>query len=217
MARTEITKSAAKKKPKPRKKVTRPRGETRGRILACAVHCFEKNGVSHTTITEIAHAAGVPHTLVLYHFPTLDILYLEAVRSILDEMVAVSVAAIENKAGEPMEALDAYLRAPFLWAQKNHAKFALWIYFYSMAAVSKRFRELNDTIRAGGRARISALLFEAIARGRLSHDAADIPRLSYLVQCLITGVIVQTASESGYDYVAAADTISDGVAALLGY
>ena len=61
------------------------RGEARGRLLEAAIQSFASHGFDAVGPRHIAEAAGVNHSLVTYHFGSMDELWKEAVASLFEK------------------------------------------------------------------------------------------------------------------------------------
>lgn len=61
------------------------RGEARGRLLDAAIQSFASHGFDAVGPRHIAEAAGVNHSLVTYHFGSMDELWKETVASLFDQ------------------------------------------------------------------------------------------------------------------------------------
>ena len=76
--------------------------QTRARILDAAVHEFSENGLAGARTEQIAEAAGVNKALLYYYFEGKDALYAAALEDVAHQVVASSVAGMNDKcsAGE---------------------------------------------------------------------------------------------------------------------
>lgn len=185
---------------------------TRTRILETAMKCFAEHGVAETTVSLIAKTAKIPHTLVLYHYPSMESIYYDAVLALLDELKEASVSAISKVASNPKKTLEAYVRAPFEWAEKDPDKLALWLFFYSLSVNNKRFRDLNDAIRKQGQERIRTILYEGISKKVFSQKLAEsIDDAAFFIQSVITGMTIQAGTESDIPFSAVARQAQESI------
>jgi TetR/AcrR family transcriptional regulator len=76
--------------------------QTRTRILDAAIGQFSENGLAGARTEEIAAAAGVNKALLYYYFRGKDALYLEALETVAERVVASSLAVLSGRcsAGE---------------------------------------------------------------------------------------------------------------------
>ena len=77
------------------------RGEARSRLLAAAVQSFATLGFEAVGPRHVAEIAGVNHSLVTYHFGSMDELWKEAVSSLFDQFRDKLTARFEG-----LDALD---------------------------------------------------------------------------------------------------------------
>ena len=191
---------------RPTKHVQKRTQNTRAKIIKAALQCLSRQGVVESTITRIAKIAKVHHTVVLYHFPTLESLYLEVIQVLLESLRSATLQAVEPHAKAPRKALEAYILAPFEWAQKNREYFSLWMFFYFLAShPGSVFRENNNQIRKQGRERIATFLYQGIAsKSFKSLSVANVSELSFQIQSIITGITIQAGTESDPDFTEAA-------------
>ena len=92
--------------------VTR-RGETRGRILASATNLFGTRGLDAVSLDLIASEVGVAKQTVLYWFPSKDDLVQEVLSAVAAELAVVVEAAIRAASSEPLDRLEAVVKAVF--------------------------------------------------------------------------------------------------------
>jgi TetR/AcrR family transcriptional regulator, acrAB operon repressor len=81
--------------------------ETRHRILDAAEHVFQERGVSHTSLAEIATAAGVTRGAIYWHFENKADLFDAMIQRVFDPLEA-KMSELQANAGEnPVDALRA--------------------------------------------------------------------------------------------------------------
>jgi TetR/AcrR family acrAB operon transcriptional repressor len=81
--------------------------ETRHRILDAAEHVFQERGVSHTSLAEIAAAAGVTRGAIYWHFENKAALFDAMIQRVFDPLEA-KLAELQSQPGEnPVDALRA--------------------------------------------------------------------------------------------------------------
>lgn len=84
----------------------------RAEILAATVDLIYESGISGVTHRNVAKRAGVSPSAPSYFFPSIDDLFVEAFRTIMNNMIASLVALSERIERENMsreEAVDAYI------------------------------------------------------------------------------------------------------------
>ncbi len=98
---------------------------TRQRILDAAIDQFGVRGVEAVSLDEIARAVGVRKQTVLYWFPSKDVLVDSVLESVAAELVVVIDAAVRSADDDPLERIDAVVRAVFRPAVRRPALLGL--------------------------------------------------------------------------------------------
>ena len=85
--------------------------DARARLLDAAVHLFAEQGVSGTTVSEIAERAGVTSAMVHYYFKTKDQL-LDAVveEKLIGQFIAFVSGGLEEGADDPFSLTEGWVR-----------------------------------------------------------------------------------------------------------
>lgn len=159
---------------------------TRERILDSALDLFGLRGVDATSLDDVAAAVGVRKQTVLYWFPSKDALVDGVLESVAAQLLSVIERAIATAPDEPLERIDAVVRAVFRPAVRRPALLGL------VREVSRLPRE-----RADGLARHLAPIIERgvqylsaeMDAGRLRRGD---PRLiASLVYATVTGIATE--------------------------
>lgn len=98
---------------------------TRQRILDAAVDQFGARGVDAVSLDEIARDVGVRKQTVLYWFPSKDALVDAVLEAVAAELVVVIDAAVRSAPDDPLERIDAVVRAAFRPAVRRPALLGL--------------------------------------------------------------------------------------------
>lgn len=98
---------------------------TRQRILDAALDQFGVRGVEAVSLDEIARAVGVRKQTVLYWFPSKDALVDAVLETVAAELVVVIDAAVRSATDDPLERIDAVVRAVFRPAVRRPALLGL--------------------------------------------------------------------------------------------
>jgi AcrR family transcriptional regulator len=98
---------------------------TRQRILDAAVDLFGLRGVEAVSLDEIARAVGVRKQTVLYWFPSKDELVDAVLESVATELVVEIDAAVRAAPDDPLDRIDAVVRAVFRPAVRRPAVLGL--------------------------------------------------------------------------------------------
>ena len=102
-----------------------PDRPTRQRILDAATDQFGLRGVDAVSLDEIARLVGVRKQTVLYWFPSKDALVDAVLESVAAELVVVIDAAVRSAEDDPLERVDAVVRAVFRPAVRRPALLGL--------------------------------------------------------------------------------------------
>ncbi|MFW2332847.1 TetR/AcrR family transcriptional regulator [Ilumatobacter sp.] len=98
---------------------------TRQRILDAAIDQFGIRGVDAVSLDEIAREVGVRKQTVLYWFPSKDALIDAVLETVAAELVVVIDAAVRSATDDPLERIDAVVRAAFRPAVRRPALLGL--------------------------------------------------------------------------------------------
>ncbi|MEL6891854.1 MAG: TetR/AcrR family transcriptional regulator [Actinomycetota bacterium] len=98
---------------------------TRDRILDVAVDLFGGRGVDAVSLDEIAREVGVRKQTVLYWFESKDVLVDAVLDAVAAELFVVIDAAVRSAPDDPLERIDAVVRAVFRPAVRRPALLGL--------------------------------------------------------------------------------------------
>ena len=98
---------------------------TRQRILDAAIDQFGARGVDAVSLDEIARLVGVRKQTVLYWFPSKDELIDAVLESVAAALVVVIDAAVRSAPDDPLERIDAVVKAVFRPAVRRPALLGL--------------------------------------------------------------------------------------------
>jgi AcrR family transcriptional regulator len=98
---------------------------TRQRILDTAIDQFGARGVDAVSLDEIARHVGIRKQTVLYWFPSKDALVDAVLESVAAELVVVIDAAVRSAPDDPLDRIDAVVRAVFRPAVRRPALLGL--------------------------------------------------------------------------------------------
>jgi AcrR family transcriptional regulator len=191
--------------------------DRRERILRAATRLFEKQGMGHTRMSEIAKAAKVENALLRYHFPTLDAIYVEVFEQVIAERLEFIQARMKDAGDDPLALLKAYVTGYAHWVQERPMNGATSIYYYYLAMVREEYLKLHDERREIARQRISNLIYRALEAGRIpAPRGADVADLAYQVQAVVLGGAVAALTEGKIEAEVSARRAWRSVAAILG-
>jgi len=98
---------------------------TRQRTLDAALDLFGARGVDAVSLDEIARAVGVRKQTVLYWFPSKDDLVDAVLETVAAELAVVIDAAVRSAPDDPLDRIDAVVRAVFRPAVRRPALLGL--------------------------------------------------------------------------------------------
>jgi AcrR family transcriptional regulator len=101
------------------------RTSTRARILTAATDLFGLRGVDAVSLDQIASEVGVAKQTLLYWFPSKDELLQAVLEQAAGDLVLVVDAALRSASDDPLERLDAVVRAVFRPAVRRPALLGL--------------------------------------------------------------------------------------------
>jgi AcrR family transcriptional regulator len=159
---------------------------TRDRILGTSLDLFGTRGVDAVSLDEIARVVGVRKQTVLYWFESKDVLVGEVLGVAATELVVVIDAALRAAPDDPLDRIDAVVRAVFRPAVRRPALLGL------IREVSRVDAEQATRLRA----RLQPLVDRAVgylaaemAAGRLRQgDPGLIAALGYAT---LTGIATE--------------------------
>lgn len=159
---------------------------TRDRILDVALDLFGRRGVDAVSLDEIARAVGVRKQTVLYWFPSKDDLVDEVLAVAAAELVVVIDAALRAAPDDPLDRVDAVVRAVFRPAVRRPALLGL------IRDVSRLDAEQAARLRA----RIDPLVQRAVAYLGAEMDAGRLRRgdpglIAALGYVTVTGIATE--------------------------
>jgi TetR/AcrR family acrAB operon transcriptional repressor len=174
--------------------------ETRNSILDAAERVFSQRGVSHTSLEDIAKAAGVTRGAIYWHFKNKSELFTAMVNRVVLPIETIAARSASDESADPLAILrDAAVRALKRTATDAQCQRVFDIvthkceYLEDMAGVRERITQ----IKSGCLERAENNIREAIKRGLLpkSLDA----RLAAIgLDALISGLISNWLADRNY-------------------
>jgi AcrR family transcriptional regulator len=163
-----------------------PDRTTRERILDAALDLFGMRGVDAVSLDEIARDVGIRKQTVLYWFPSKDELVAGVLERAATELVAVIDAAVRSAPDDPLDRIDAVVRAVFRPAVRRPALLGL------VREVSRLNSGQADRLTA----RLAPLIDRAVAYLAAEMDAGRLrrgnPRLiAALGYATVTGIATE--------------------------
>ena len=160
--------------PTPRKA---SRASRREQLIEATIETIANCGLSRTTLTEVAGAAGLSHGLVNFHFRSKDGLLAETLLYLTEEYRENWTRALAAAGPSPAERLEALIRADYAPAISTPARLKAWCAFWGEAQSRPVYQETcgeSDRAYVGTLEEICAAL---IVETGAAHDPARIARI----------------------------------------
>lgn len=160
--------------PAPRKASRESRRE---QLIEATIGAIAANGLSRTTLTEVANAAGVSHGLVNFHFRSKDGLLSETLVYLSEEYRRNWTGALAAAGPTPAERLDALIRADYVPSVSTPERLKAWCAFWGEAQSRPVYQE---TCGDNDRAYVAALeeaCAALIAETGSPHDPTRVARI----------------------------------------
>lgn len=164
------------------------------KILEATIDCLLSYGIEGTSFDVVGSKLGMKGAHVIYYFNTKD----ELIDSVIKHVAATAQTSMEKQGfvlAKPIDALDQYVEANFLWAKKYPKHCKVMIFFYYQCLFKTPYKKLHSAWRQVGQERIQALLaampqLEGASKAQLAYKAKAIQALitSYLVEYFTTEV-----------------------------
>ena len=192
--------------------------ETRNRILDAAEEVFHANGVSRTSLADVAQAANVTRGAIYWHFKNKGDLFdamCERVRLPMEEMAA---AGLDNREEDPLGQLRKTILFVLNDVRNNpHSRKVLGIVFHKCEFVEAAgpIVERQQDVFLKGRRDVRRILDNAVARAQLPVDL-DTELASIMVQAQIDGLInISLFTPDSADFDAHAEPMVDAAIEML--
>ncbi len=159
---------------------------TRDRILETALDLFGTRGVDAVSLDEIARVVGVRKQTVLYWFESKDVLVDEVLAVAATELVVVIDAALRAAPDDPLDRVDAVVRAVFRPAVRRPA----------LLGLIREVSRLESDQAARLRERLQSLVDRAVAYLGNEMDAGRLRRgdpglIAALGYATLTGIATE--------------------------
>ncbi|MEI6496129.1 MAG: TetR/AcrR family transcriptional regulator, partial [Actinomycetota bacterium] len=162
------------------------RTSTRANILSAATDLFGLRGVDAVSLDVIAAEVGVAKQTLLYWFPSKDELLQAVLAEVAAELTLAVEAAVRASTDDPLDRIDAVVRAVFRPAVRRPALLGL------VREVSRLDRSLTDGLTSSLQPlaeRAQAYLGAEMDAGRLRR--ADPGLIAALAYATVTGIATE--------------------------
>lgn len=167
--------------PAPRKASRESRRE---QLIEATISAIAARGLSRTTLTEVANAAGVSHGLVNFHFQSKDGLLSETLVYLAEEYRRNWTEALAAAGPSPAERLDALIRADYAPAVSTPERLKAWCAFWGEAQSRPVYQE---TCGENDRAYSTALEAICTALATAADTRHDPVRVARILRLTIEG------------------------------
>lgn len=159
---------------------------TRQRILDAALDLFGARGVDAVSLDEIAREVGVRKQTVLYWFASKDELVDAVLETVAAELVVVIDAAVRSASDDPLERIDAVVRAVFRPAVRRPA----------MLGLVREINRLPESQADRLRQHVQPLIDRCVEYFRLEMDKGQLRRtdpglIAALAYATVTGIATE--------------------------
>jgi TetR/AcrR family acrAB operon transcriptional repressor len=165
---------AVERDPNMVRRTKREAAATRKALLDAAERAFRENGVAHTSLAEVATAAGVTRGAVYWHFRDKADLFEALCERVELPMEAMLASAGETRQKDPLGALRALAvngLTRLATDARTQAVFDVIFHKCEFAAEFASVAERRHATDSGCLANVERLLEQAVAVGQLSADA----------------------------------------------
>jgi AcrR family transcriptional regulator len=128
----------------------------RAEIVAIAGELFAERGYAHTTVREIADAAGILSGSLYHHFDSKESMIEALLRDFLDR-VGTDYVAVASRGTDPVTTLRALVHVAFGALATDHAAVAVMLNEYNVLVQHPRFAFLRDAVEATERLWVDVL------------------------------------------------------------
>jgi AcrR family transcriptional regulator len=174
------------------RRLTKRGQERRDKLLAFATAEFARKGFHATSVSDIVDGVGVGKGVFYWYFDSKDELLIEVLRESLRDLRATQATAIAD-ATDPLQRLEAGIRASLIWSSQNSDIMKLVTAARSEEPFSRVLRRGREILIADS----ARLIEQAIDLGQIMTGNPVIMALS--VRAVIDTVSNEYAWHSGAD------------------
>jgi len=155
----------------------RPKGReaikawNRQKIIDATIDVITRYGIAATTIAKVVEVANVSMGLVNVHFKSKDSLLSEVLRQMADEYTRHWQQALQQAVQNPVQQLQALVRADFDAEVLNPGTLGVWFAFRAQARVKPEYIELVGSRDREQMQKTVELLQQINRSSGLEHDA----------------------------------------------
>ncbi len=173
---------------------------TKEKILKAALRCFAKKGIEQTKLIDIADAARIKHTLIIYHFKDFEQLCLACVEQVVHNFFQETQQVSFEKQKNATEHLEQFIASHFRLAKQHPGAFSLWLHFYYKASIDNHYRKLFNSITLSSIEKLKSIMIQYCSEKKLSHSELQIELLAQNIIAQIIGQLTMTVGQEKPDY-----------------
>jgi TetR/AcrR family transcriptional regulator, fatty acid metabolism regulator protein len=164
-------------------------------LVRAAYRLIGERGAHRVSLEEIAAAAGVSKSLVLYHFKSRENLLLATMEWVLIE-VAARIRSAVAAAPAPASKVEAMVDVIFAGAEANRCFYLTYLDLVEHAARLPRFGRLSTDFRVIVDTAYAAIVEAGVARGEFM--AGDVDEAARVLRALVDGLFLQWLQEEDW-------------------
>ena len=164
---------------------TMSREARRVQLIEATIVTIAGRGYSRTTLTEVAHTAGLSHGLVLFHFETKEKLLSETLIYLAEEYRQNWEGALAKVGDDPAEQLNALIEADFNPAICTPARLAAWCAFWGEAQSRPLYQEAAAVWDDAYNLKLEGICTRISDLGGYGHNPVQVARI---IRLTIEGV-----------------------------
>jgi AcrR family transcriptional regulator len=169
--------------------------KTKSKIIQAAIKCFTELGVENTKLVDIARAAEINHSLVLYHYKEFDSLCYDVIDSLVQDFFQFFYKVSFNSNQQADSLLKSFISTHFILAKKNRGKYSIWLYFYYKASQDRKYQQLLALIRFSLREKIGQVVQSYVPNKVPPLDHDEFEYISNYILSVISGNLILALTE----------------------
>lgn len=169
--------------------------QPKAKLVRAGYRLIGERGVHRVSLEEIAAAAGVSKSLVLYHFKSRENLVLATMEWVLLE-VAARIRSAVAAAPTPGGKVEAMVDVIFAGAEANRRFYLTYLDLVEHAARMPRFGRLSTDFRGIVDTAYAAIVEAGVARGEFV--AGDVDEAARVLRALVDGLFLQWLQEEDW-------------------
>ncbi len=173
---------------------------TKEKILKAALRCFAKKGIEQTKLIDIAEAAKVKHTLIIYHFKDFEQLCLATVEQVVHNFFQETQQVSFEKQKNAAQHLEQFISSHFTLSKQHPGAFSIWLHFYYKASIDNHYRKLFNTITVSSVEKLKSIMIQYCSEKKLQHSELQIELFAQTIIAQIIGQLTMTVGQEKPDY-----------------